>query len=107
MGEREIVVCRDVADLKQRAAEHFITIASLSVRRSGRFTVALSGGSTPKQLYSLLAQAGYRERIAWSRIHFFWVTNAVSRRIIRKATIEWLTNRSYQKSTSRLKMTIE
>jgi hypothetical protein len=78
-----------------------------SVHRSGRFTVALSGGSTPKELYSLLAQAGYRERIAWSRIHFYGVMNAVSRRIIRKAIIEWFTNRSCQKSTSRLKMTIE
>jgi 6-phosphogluconolactonase len=72
MGEREIVVCRDVEDLNQRAAEHFVTISNRSVDSSGRFTVALSGGSTPKGLYSRLAQAGYRERIPWCGIHFFW-----------------------------------
>ena len=39
------------------------------LRLNGRFTVALSGGSTPKALYSLLAtKAG----IAWDKICFFW-----------------------------------
>jgi 6-phosphogluconolactonase len=72
MAEREIVVCRDVADLNRRAAELFITIAGQSVRRSGRFTVALSGGSTPTHLYSLLASPGYSERVPWQNVHLFW-----------------------------------
>ncbi len=37
-----------------------------------RFTFVLSGGSTPKQLYSLLAESPYKESIDWTKIHFFW-----------------------------------
>jgi 6-phosphogluconolactonase len=37
-----------------------------------RFTIALSGGNTPKQLHHLLAASPYREQIAWEKMHFFW-----------------------------------
>jgi 6-phosphogluconolactonase len=40
--------------------------------RSARFTVALSGGSTPRVLYSLLGSADCRERIDWRCVHLFW-----------------------------------
>jgi 6-phosphogluconolactonase len=40
-------------------------------RTTGRYTVALSGGSTPKLLFRLLAQE-YREQIDWSRLELFW-----------------------------------
>jgi 6-phosphogluconolactonase len=36
------------------------------------FSLALSGGSTPKKLYSLLAAPPWREAFSWNRIHFFW-----------------------------------
>ncbi|MBC6996405.1 6-phosphogluconolactonase [Neolewinella lacunae] len=55
-------VARGFAEhLVQRLAEH----------PAGPFFWALSGGSTPKLLFSLLAKE-YRERIDWQRIHFFW-----------------------------------
>lgn len=38
----------------------------------GRFALSLSGGSTPKRLYELLASSPYRERIPWQRLHLFW-----------------------------------
>lgn len=41
------------------------------VSEKQRFTIALSGGSTPKILFQHLA-AQYRERIPWERVHFFW-----------------------------------
>jgi 6-phosphogluconolactonase len=72
MADAEIVVCRDPADLSHRAAEYFIDLAVEAAARSACFTVALSGGSTPKSLYSLLASPGYQERIAWHRVHLFW-----------------------------------
>jgi 6-phosphogluconolactonase len=72
MAEPKIVVCRDTMELDQRAAEDFIHLAEQAVSAAGRFTVALSGGSTPKGLYSLLAAPGYRERIPWSELHLFW-----------------------------------
>lgn len=42
------------------------------LEKQDRFTFVLSGGSTPKQLYALLAEAPYHESIPWEKIHFFW-----------------------------------
>jgi len=47
-------------------------LAQQAIANSGRFTVALSGGSTPKTLYSLLASPEYRGRVDWLRVHLFW-----------------------------------
>jgi 6-phosphogluconolactonase len=71
MAEREIVFCQDIGELSRKSAERFIQLAE-SVEGSGRFTVALSGGSTPKHLYSLLASPGYKERVPWRNVHLFW-----------------------------------
>lgn len=68
----ETVVCRDLEDLSRRAAAEFVRLALESVRSKDRFTVALSGGATPRALYSLLATAEFREKIPWSQIHLFW-----------------------------------
>ncbi|MDH3442306.1 MAG: 6-phosphogluconolactonase [Deltaproteobacteria bacterium] len=72
MTNREIIKCRDAADLSRRAAEEFIGLAHRAVQSAGRFTVALSGGSTPKELYSQLAAPRYAARLEWSRVHLFW-----------------------------------
>ena len=37
-----------------------------------RFTFVLSGGSTPKQLYALLAEPPYKDAIDWEKVYFFW-----------------------------------
>lgn len=72
MAEREIIVVADGQDLGRRSAERFIELARRSAQASGRFSAALSGGSTPKQLYSLLAAPGYVERVPWQQVHLFW-----------------------------------
>lgn len=59
-------------DLAQGAAEYFVERSVEAVARRGLFTVALSGGSTPKSLYQLLAEAPFRDRVPWPKIHFFW-----------------------------------
>ena len=53
-------------ELARAAAKHFVVRSPL--------TVALSGGSTPKLLYQLLADPNepFREQVSWPRIHFFW-----------------------------------
>jgi 6-phosphogluconolactonase len=53
-------------------AEYFIARAGQAIERRGRFAVALSGGSSPKQLYELLASPAYRERVAWEQTYFFF-----------------------------------
>jgi 6-phosphogluconolactonase len=70
--KREIIVCKDGDELNRKAAAQFIALASDAIARSGRFAVALSGGSTPKALYSLLAAPDFSDRVAWPRVHLFW-----------------------------------
>src|SRR5260370_14121059 len=67
---RAIEVLATAADLFHAAAEEFVRAARTALGAQGRFTVALSGGSTPKALYSLLATnyAGF----AWNRIFLFF-----------------------------------
>ena len=72
MADRQIIRCRDGADLSERAADEFVRLASQAIQLAGRFTVALSGGSTPKALYTLLAAPGVAQRISWNRVHLFW-----------------------------------
>jgi 6-phosphogluconolactonase len=65
----EIRVLNSPAELFQSAADEFAIQAHGAVAASGRFTVALSGGSTPKSMYSLLAT---RSDIPWKQIYFFF-----------------------------------
>ena len=60
------------ADVAQQAAEWVADYAELVLQQRDRFTIALSGGSTPKALHKLLAQPPLRDRIDWSRVHVFW-----------------------------------
>ncbi|HEY8783628.1 MAG TPA: 6-phosphogluconolactonase [Mucilaginibacter sp.] len=52
-------------------ASHFIKTANESISAKGKFSVALSGGSSPKKLYELLASS-YRDKIAWEKVYFFF-----------------------------------
>jgi 6-phosphogluconolactonase len=62
-------VAQDSEDLAHRAARWIADILSLS---AGRCAVSLSGGSTPRRLYQLLAEPPFRETMPWDRIHWFW-----------------------------------
>jgi 6-phosphogluconolactonase len=59
------------ADLFQGAAEEFANRAPQALKDHGRFCVALSGGSTPKRLFSLLA-SGKFSALPWKQIFLFW-----------------------------------
>lgn len=59
-------------ELFRTAARVLLELCLGEIARKGYFTVVLSGGSTPLGLYSLLASAEFRERVAWKDIHFFW-----------------------------------
>jgi 6-phosphogluconolactonase len=67
---RSIEIVATSVDLFHAAAEEFVLAARAAIGAQGRFTVALSGGSTPKALYSLLASnyAGF----AWDRVFIFF-----------------------------------
>ena len=53
-------------------AEHVIAAADAAIAARGRFTLGLSGGSTPKRLYERLASPELAARIAWSHVDAFW-----------------------------------
>ncbi len=52
-------------------AEWFTALVTNTLNLQGRFTVAFSGGDTPKQFYKLLA-SNYANKIDWSKLHVFW-----------------------------------
>jgi 6-phosphogluconolactonase len=68
----EIIVCHDANELSRTAAERFAALAKAAVSVRGRFSVALSGGSTPKALYALLATDEFRSQLPWQELHLFW-----------------------------------
>jgi 6-phosphogluconolactonase len=69
-GRVEVLPTTDA--LMEAAAAEFVRAAGEAIRGSGRFAVALSGGSTPKRLYALLASASYAALVDWSRVVVFW-----------------------------------
>lgn len=58
--------------LAEEAAEVVIAAADHAIRQRGSFTLALSGGSTPKALYELLAGERYLHQIAWPKWEIFF-----------------------------------
>src|SRR5262245_63602050 len=60
-------------ELARAGATEFVNQAVKAVQARGKFSVALSGGTTPKKLYSLLASdASLRAQVPWEHMHFFW-----------------------------------
>src|SRR5213594_4843515 len=68
LSEADIRILNAPQELFQAAAAEFIALASTAIRDHRKFTVALSGGSTPKSLYSVLA----RSALPWDKIFFLW-----------------------------------
>jgi 6-phosphogluconolactonase len=71
-GQRIVQQFQNAESLTAAAAEEFVRRSGSAIADRGRFTVALSGGSTPKYLFARLAHAACRERVAWDHVHFFW-----------------------------------
>lgn len=67
-----IRVYQSSEELALKAARSFARLADQYVLGSGRFTVALSGGSTPKAMFHHLASFPLRETVPWASIFFFW-----------------------------------
>ncbi|MEJ7615899.1 MAG: 6-phosphogluconolactonase [Pyrinomonadaceae bacterium] len=72
MKDQQIIVCEDNESLAHWAARRFVYSAAQAIKRAGRFTVALAGGSTPRSLYALLATPSWSAEVAWDKVHLFW-----------------------------------
>ena len=68
----EVLICADAAELAREAARRFAELAVAFTSDAGRFTVALSGGSTPKAMFQILAEKPFADSLPWRSIHFFW-----------------------------------
>src|SRR5947209_15293524 len=64
-----VEVVKDPEALARRAARWITDLAAAS---RDRFAICLSGGSTPRRLYQLLAESAYRDALPWDRVHWFW-----------------------------------
>lgn len=64
----KLIVAADAEALAQAAAERVVARIAAN---SGRIAICLTGGSSPKRLYQLLASEAWRGRIPWDRVHWF------------------------------------
>ena len=65
---RKLIPVADPTALAETAAER---VLARIAAHSGRVAICLTGGSSPKQLYQLLATDAYRSKIPWERVHWF------------------------------------
>lgn len=68
----ELHIEKDTKALSASLAEWINNYIQQVLAKQDRFTFVLSGGSTPKALYALLAESPYKESIPWEKLHFFW-----------------------------------
>lgn len=76
-GQPRIDISPDFEGLAHRVAQWIVDLACATPER---FAIALSGGSTPKRLYQLLAAPPLREAMPWRRVHLFWGDDRFVRR---------------------------
>jgi 6-phosphogluconolactonase len=67
-----IKILPDLEAVSLHTASIIINLSAKSIASHGRFAAAIPGGSTPQKLFELLASEEYKNKIDWSRVHFFW-----------------------------------
>ena len=68
----ELHVFKSPDELSHAVAKWIADSIAATLKHQDRFSIALSGGSTPKALHRLLAASPYKEQIDWSKLHVFW-----------------------------------
>jgi 6-phosphogluconolactonase len=67
-----IDVRADTNQVASAATDMFFHAAREAIRERGQFRVAMSGGSTPRRMYRIMAQSDERDEIDWSHVDVFW-----------------------------------
>lgn len=60
------------SELQEAAARFIVRLLNEAIRARGTGTLILSGGSTPKAVYELLASEQFRSQLDWKNVHLFW-----------------------------------
>ena len=75
MAEEEDNMSLNIFNTEQEVldalAGHFVMVANDAISARGKFSVALSGGNSPKKLYELLASV-YHDKVDWEKVYFFF-----------------------------------
>lgn len=69
---RKISVFENSEALSKAAADFIVSLAAKQIAENGKFSIALSGGNTPSQLFELLATAAYNKAVDWKNTFVFW-----------------------------------
>lgn len=72
MNQPDIHVYPTTLSLSHAVCDQIVDIADRAITTRGRFTIALSGGNTPKPIYEMLSSRDYGEQINWNFTHVFW-----------------------------------
>ena len=67
-----IAIYDDKHTLSQHAAEYIMRIAQEAIDLHGHYTIALTGGTTPGEVYSLIGSEPFRSQIDWQLVDVFW-----------------------------------
>lgn len=68
----ELKIFESADDMNEAVANFILQLAKASVRQRGRFVLSISGGETPKALYSLLSKTPYSTNVPWGKTYVFW-----------------------------------
>lgn len=72
MGNIKLNTFKTENEVLTAIAEYFVTVAKDAIDANGQFNVSLSGGSSPKKLYEILASSDYIEKLDWNSVYFFF-----------------------------------
>ncbi|PKB18304.1 6-phosphogluconolactonase [Flavobacterium sp. 5] len=67
-----IQIFNNIEDINTKAADIFVQSANKAIQENGKFTVVLTGGSSPAGIYKLLASSNYKTKIDWKNVYVFW-----------------------------------
>ncbi len=72
MVRPKINIAGNYEDFCEKAVQEILSFSDEKIEAQGKFTIVLSGGSTPKGIYQCMAGASYRDKFRWEKMHFFW-----------------------------------
>jgi len=67
----QLHILKDISEISKHVADFLVEKSNEVLQKQDQFTIALSGGSTPKALHELLSGDEYKNKIDWSKWHFF------------------------------------
>lgn len=70
--DKKLKIFKDISDINDFAAQKIVSSSKVAINKKGNFTIALSGGSTPKSLYKLLTTNEFKRKIEWENVFFFF-----------------------------------